>query len=775
MKKFFLGLHVFLIGAYTFLTFTSQDPLVLGGFSFLCNLVSGVSVLYFGKHLPNIKKEAKLLSAGILVWTAADFFWCLEHINVFGYEEVFKVLTSLYELTDVFFAVMIVFYFLNRTKKWHKYELRLGAIFAGFSIFLVFYSMGSEFFFSKNFPIFNTVINFIFLTSNTIILVLLFILIVSNRENHLNDFAKGLIGGLLLFVTLELVYSYSIISGKIENNSVIDLFYAFIFTGFSLLILYFQKLEKKDRTEKKILKKSDRGKRPRIIWIFPVIMGILFYFKRIDIQFILVISIVFLIYILFSKYLQNLLLSEQLLKKEKRITQNLESIVKMRTEALIRVNKKLKDQAEKDGLTGLYNRACFFNQVKENVQKKQPFTILYMDINRFKPINDVYGHTVGDHVIREMAKRFINNDCEICTTARLGGDEFGVIISTVDLEEVSQYSKKIISLVEEPFTYEEFSFQLSISIGAARYPLDASGANELVKYADMAMYSAKRSGHTENVFSHHESVFEKIERRNQIEWQLKKKDYKNEFTLYYQPQFEIETGKLIGMEALLRWNNKELGMVSPAEFIPIAEETNRIVDITNWVINKAVTQINKWNEIYKTNLVMGVNISPILFHAVEFIPRLKMDVDTGKIKPQWIDFEVTEHSAISAVENAVGIFDNLKALGFSVSIDDFGTGYSSLSYLKRFSISRIKIAKELIDNIVTSNEEKIITQSIVTIAKGIGLGVIAEGVETKKQFEILKELGCGFIQGYLWGYPVPAKDFEKNFLNKNIKNKEEGF
>ena len=423
-------------------------------------------------------------------------------------------------------------------------------------------------------------------------------------------------------------------------------------------------------------------------------------------------------------------------------------------------------------LSDLYNRRYLIDKLDTLLLRRDTyFSFYYLDLDHFKVINDIHGHEMGDEVLKVVSGRLYNWRKENLTIARLGGDEFGIIhIQSVEDGKASCVSicKEIFELLREKVVIGDYAFDVSVSIGISRYPYDAIDRESLIKHADLSMYQAKKINTDERFvfYNHHHGAA--VERRNQIELYLKNADYEREFTLHYQPQFRIADQSLIGVEALIRWHQPDIGMISPGEFIPIAEETGMIIRIGKWVIDHAFKQVSIWNNLKGPDAQLGhrmsINLSPLQFDSVDFFPFIQERMAHYYIKPEWINFEITETSAMNSGTIMEEIFTALSGLGVSISVDDFGTGYSSLSYIKRFDLDELKIAKELIDHIVENQEERLIIKAIILMAQGMGLSTIAEGVETEAQLEILKDLGCEAIQGYLYSKPLAAQDFESKYL-----------
>ncbi len=354
--------------------------------------------------------------------------------------------------------------------------------------------------------------------------------------------------------------------------------------------------------------------------------------------------------------------------------------------------------------------------------------------------------------------------------ARLGGDEFIILLGgSPSCYILGEYCKQIINMCSEPIHIENHTLYLTISIGIASCPGDSGDSISLMKNADIAMYKAKAEGYNKYVF-YNSSFKDNISRKNEIEALLRNADLQTEFELVYQPQFTLPDKKLIGAEALIRWKSPEHGYIPPSIFVPIAEEINYISRIGKWVLYKAVDQIIKWNTEYSLQLKMGINISPKQLSEDDFFLTLKELITTSQFDTSWIDAEITENLMIEDNAKVKPIFDLFKELDISVSIDDFGSGYSSLGYLNKYHFDRIKIDKSLIDNLTAPGGSGIeVVKAIITMSEAVGKTMIAEGVETQEQLQILSALGCRQVQGYLFGKPVSAKEFVKKFIETDAE------
>jgi diguanylate cyclase (GGDEF)-like protein len=429
-----------------------------------------------------------------------------------------------------------------------------------------------------------------------------------------------------------------------------------------------------------------------------------------------------------------------------------------------------------DELTALPNRQLFGQSLERTIEKAkrddQKFVILFVDLDRFKRINDTLGHSVGDELLKEVARRL-----ESCTRAsdtvsrfdpardggiqlaRLGGDEFVIKLYGIESEDaVSAVATRIISVLTPPFTCEGHQFVVTPSIGIAMYPDDGITAEELLMNADSAMYRAKFAGRNNFKF-YSETMRTKSMHRLDLEIEIRKALERDQFELHYQPKADAESWSLVGAEALLRWTHPERGAIGPEEFIPVAEETGLIVPIGQWVLRTACMQAKTWSEFPFGDIPVSVNISSHQFQSDSLIEDvLGAALDAG-IEPTALELEITESVLLQDVENTLVALNKLKRAGVALSVDDFGTGYSSLSYLKRFPIDTLKIDRSFVKDLHLEQDDAAICAAILAMAQQLGLNVVAEGVETKEQLEFLRHHGCHQIQGFLCSKPLSAEQF----------------
>jgi diguanylate cyclase (GGDEF)-like protein len=433
---------------------------------------------------------------------------------------------------------------------------------------------------------------------------------------------------------------------------------------------------------------------------------------------------------------------------------------------------KIMHMAYHDSLTNLPNRLLYYerlNQSFEETKKNGKMSaIIFLDLDRFKNINDTLGHHVGDRLLESLAQKlkiFVSDNLMI---ARFGGDEFMILMTNVShIDEVKQFARKIPELFQEPFLYEKHELSVTASIGIAMYPHDGTDADTLIKNADVAMYRAKQKGGNTYQLYHPEMNKRSLHRLN-LEIHLRRAVERNEFIVYYQPLVDLQSGEIFGMESLVRWAHPEWGMISPVDFIPIAEETGVIIQLGNWVLKQACLQNYYWQQMGYPELCISVNISANQFQQPDFIQNLESTLEITGLPPHLLCLEITETVAMQNVSYMMDTMDKLKRLGVKISIDDFGTGYSSLSYLKRFRVHTLKIDKSFIRDVTVDEDNAAIVNALIAMSQRLKIRTLAEGVETREQLEFLRRQGCNEIQGYIFSGPLPAAEFEQ--LLKQKKN-----
>ncbi|RRS29832.1 MAG: diguanylate cyclase [Epsilonproteobacteria bacterium (ex Lamellibrachia satsuma)] len=425
----------------------------------------------------------------------------------------------------------------------------------------------------------------------------------------------------------------------------------------------------------------------------------------------------------------------------------------------------LEYQAYHDALTGLPNRILFLDRLDQYIHKahrnKSKVAVLFVDMDRFKEINDSLGHTCGDKAIKEVAKRLESRLRETDTIARFGGDEFIMICNDInDPIMVVEIVQKIMKSMDDPIIINGHRIYVTLSIGISIYPEDTDTAADLLKNADAAMYKAKYDGRNTYRF-YTEDMTQKAFERIALESSLRKAIKDKNFMLYFQPQIDGKSNEITGIETLIRWKDESKGFVSPAKFIPLAEEAGLIIPLGKWILKSGIEQIVKW---YAEGLHPGrlaINLSMLQLQKDDFISMLEIMLEETGCQPQWLEIEVTEGQVMRNPEQTILTLQKISQLGINISIDDFGTGYSSLSYLKRLPVNTLKIDRSFVKDIPDNEEAVAIAKAIIALAESLNLHVIAEGVETEEQKVFLVNNGCNNIQGYLYAKAMPADEMEK--------------
>ncbi|MES0490327.1 MAG: transporter substrate-binding protein [Leptospirales bacterium] len=436
--------------------------------------------------------------------------------------------------------------------------------------------------------------------------------------------------------------------------------------------------------------------------------------------------------------------------------------------------EQLHQVAYYDPLTGLPNRSLFRDRLKHEVATSKrlntEFALLFIDLDKFKNVNDTLGHNIGDALLEVAAKRISSRLRDNDTVSRLGGDEFTVILADIDSEQhVANVATDLIEILQDPFQLSGSEVFIGASIGISIYPKDGEELDTLTKFADLAMYQAKNAGRkTFRFFT--EKMNREVQKHIEIERNLRNAIERNELELFYQPRTQLKNDKIVGCEALLRWKNKDGVFITPDQFIPIAEETGLIIPIGDWVIKMAIQQSEKWLREGHEDLLISVNVSAKQLNDKNFVQKVMDMIKWSSTQPKNIGFEITESTLMADPDRAIEILEELKTIGFEISIDDFGTGYSSLSYLRKFPIDTLKIDQSFVRDILEDKNDATIVVTIISMAFSLGLNVVAEGIELEEQKQFLKKHNCHYGQGFLFAKPLNAPDFEKLLIvsKKNV-------
>lgn len=461
-------------------------------------------------------------------------------------------------------------------------------------------------------------------------------------------------------------------------------------------------------------------------------------------------------------------------KKLKQNQEELEGRVVQRTRELEKANRELasakkhaesvamrmQHQAQHDALTGLPNRALLNDRIQIELsharREQTTLAILFLDLDRFKIINDSLGHATGDQLLCVVARRLKKCLRDVDTVARLGGDEFMVLLPRISaVADAGHIGNKIIDELARPVSCNGHKLHITTSVGISIYPFDGADATTLVKHADISMYRAKELGRNKTVYF--TSGMNAGSRKQLVlETNLRKALDKNEFRLCYQPKVDISSNRIVGVEALLRWDSPGIGFISPREFIPIAEESGLIVPIGEWVLHQALAQLKEWHMAGYDDMTIAVNLSATQLSKPGFENIMENALLESGINPACAELEITEHAAMKNIEMATTILKKLKKLGVGIAMDDFGTGYSSLSHLRRLPIDTVKLDRSFVHEIPDNNGDVLIAQAIIAMANSLNMELVVEGIDNKRQLEFFRQQGCRLVQGFLFSKPVGA-------------------
>lgn len=417
-----------------------------------------------------------------------------------------------------------------------------------------------------------------------------------------------------------------------------------------------------------------------------------------------------------------------------------------------------------DSLTGLPNRTLFIDRLTlalaQAQRKNQKVAIFFLDLDNFKTVNDSLGHSFGDELLKKAGDVLKSCIRKADTIARLGGDEFILMQPQIsDVNETFQVAERVLNALQQPWVLNGRDFYITTSIGITLFPDDGQDVQTLLKNADTAMYKAKEGGKNNyRMFTH--SMNLQILERMELQSYLRNAMKYDELIIYYQPLVDIRTGKVSGVEALLRWKHPNMGLLLPGRFIPLAEESGVIVPIGEWVLRKACEQNSAWKKAGYGDLILSVNLSARQFQQKNIVEMIQNVLNETGMKPECLELEITESTAVKDLDLTIGVLHKLKEMGTRVSLDDFGTGYSSLNYLKQLPINILKIDKSFVRDLPGDSKEAVIARALITLAHSLSLTVNAEGVETIEQLNFLKNEGCDMSQGYLFSEPLPPSEVE---------------
>ena len=681
-----------------------------------------------------------------------------------------KLIQVLYLVPFLLFLISFVVFFVKKLKNvvWHQVAVDI------ITLLLLSISLFWFLIFDRkveNIPNQSMTINFIYVLID--ILILCFILNISYTLNfnssRKNTFILKRISIILyliafLFICICDIYysSWAFIhfgGTRLHYESLFNIAFFIIFVA--CLHLKEGEANKKIRSQRKDYKKV-------IVYKFIAFFVVSIFFLsiyntcRLYSVWMIFILMILMVYVALTYAIQSAIIMKDLAKKERYIIAAIDEDIMRSLEELRKKNERLRQLSEFDSLTGLLNRQSFLSKLSEMIKTKalgERMDIYSIDINHFKAINDSYGHYVGDEVLLKLSKNIKAILPEGAIISRFGGDDFMIVLKQKNEGHYREFLYYLLNIIAEQISVGDYKIALGAKVGVSSTQTSEILADDLIMQAGAALDAAKRDVNTKYVF--YDDIKEIIQEKNYIEILLNSMNFDEEFSLNFQPQYLLNGKKIIGAEALIRWNSPVKGFVSPAKFIPVAEQSFIINTIGKWVAKEAIRQMSYWNKKYGISLKVGINISPKQVDNVNFASDIFGYVEEFGMDPKCVDIELTEASLVNAEEIMQTVLKKFSDKGMSISIDDFGTGFSSMNYIKKYPLDRLKIAKELVDNIAINEIDRDVVKSVITLAKNIELKTIAEGVEDETQLEILRELGCDEIQGYFWGKPMNAKDFEE--------------
>lgn len=749
----------------------------------------GIFLAHFARKAERANFALFLLAGYFLSWAAADVLWAV-YEHMLGIDpNGLDLFLYLYIVPNLFLAVTCAAFLLTQVRIVNRMQFLLDlvvTVLVAVSFIWILFYQGSAAEFSIMTPLYFS--TFLYVVTDAIAISSLFLWFILVRVRGVPLPVWIAAGGLLLYAAVDMGYVYQEYNGIYIPNSLIDIGYilSFVVVAQGMLLAarqLFLVAERRtgasasgsvlwggrlrDLPEAVLTVEQTRGfgSAKAILLIFaPLLIG---FIQGIDVRVMVYMISLVLVHQIISAFLQNIAHKRVLLQQEKRTNELLEERIGQRTRELREANARLDQLSRTDAITGLNNRRHFLETLDAMLgaaAEKECVAVFFMDLDRFKAVNDSYGHDVGDRLLVEVGCRLAGVNIPDSVIARLGGDEFVLAVrGEYERDQFEPMAWQLLSLFQSPIKVDPHQFRVSLSIGITIYPLDCAERDAMMRNADIAMYQAKESGLNQYVFFSR-LLNKNVHRENELELLLRKASLLEEFSLQYQPQFSLKDGSLVGAEALLRWNSPEIGPVSPGEFIPIAESNGLIVPLGEWVLRRTMRQAAEWNARSPLPLRLGVNLSPRQLVHPGFDRTLQRVIEVTGADPHWLDLEITEHSAMQYEGHHRELFQKIAGTGATFSIDDFGTGYSSLSYLEQYPIHRLKIARELIEKITTDEGSYQIVKAIIALADAMDIVTIAEGVETEEQRGRLIELGCGQVQGFLYARPMPADEFEKRFL-----------
>lgn len=701
-----------------------------------------------------------LLFLAVFSWAICDIWWGIQSLILHQNPDRNLITAYGYSLTNLFLFLAILSSGYQDFKKMNKIQAMLDTLIVAVCMAVVLWLFVLDQDSGRAARLLSDPVAMSALLMDLLIYGWINVWSFSTRQIRPPFFHRVIVTGGLLYVVIDAIYYYIYFYQNYEANSWIDGIYMISFLVLASSVYYKYQPWAKEYHERVNQRSCFKVGIEILILIAPISV---FIFKRDQLQYFILLIVALLIYYILISYTQKASFQERLLALEKKNVEYLEDTIQQRTAEIARL-------LDRDYITGMYSRRYFDSMLSSTILEvggHHQIGVIYIDQNKSKAIKHLYGKEVAETLAMTIASDFEKIVLkEQGILASYGDDVF--VVMTVGLKALfaaERIAKKMIERCNELFYIENHGIRVTINIGISCYPVDTNQAQDLVKNADIAMMQARKKGYN-RIQMYNEKIGNLTYNRHRIELKLKKADFQKEFQLYYQPQVFCEDGTLCGFEALIRWFEGDTRMIPPLDFIPVAEEIGIIVGLGKWIMDTAARQQAYWKTLTGENLRVSVNVSVKQLVEVDFIESLEAILAYHQVDPKFFEIEITESQELEQNMDLQAVLQGIHDMGVSIAIDDFGTGYSSLYYLKNIPADRIKIAKELIDTIQEDRYSMSILQMVISIAETQKIRVIAEGVETKAQWQCLKDLGCHEIQGYYFSRPCPVSEVENIWLTK---------
>jgi diguanylate cyclase (GGDEF)-like protein len=769
MKKW-ITIPIAILFVVYFIAIVEQNNIVGDLLSPILTFLAFAPVFYafFWKEQHKLLKISGLFYAlAIFARFLCDFSWGFSTLILNVNPENNLLITYGYSLTNLFLLLSLILLGYFQVRNWNKMQVFLDTAMVAISIMVIVWVFVFEQNTAKAEVLLSDPVSMSSLIMDFIIYAWTNICFFSTRKQKEPLFIKFSEAGGVVFVVIDIIYYYEYFYRSYEPNSLLDGGYviAFALMGISgLMKIKLINQEDKNQTGAQIDKEQFSFKHIKKELLFLIVPILLFVFRGIEAPSLLFLITAIMFYFIFTNFTQNSIFRDKILEREKEYISELENRVEERTQEIIKVMNT-------DVITGLKNRRYLEEYLEKEIRtidRDEKIYLLYIDQNKYKSVKSIYGKYMAERVLEEVGKRIEKIVEEKNGLATSYGEDIFVATfkSTEDYEEALRIAEKVINFCSDNYLVENHIISVTLNIGVACYPCDSKNMEELIRNADTAMMQARKTGF--NVIQKYDKqIGIYINKRDRIELKLKKVIYDEEFSLQFQPQVNCNDGSIYGVEALIRWFTKKGDYIPPMDFIPITEENGMIISLGYWIMEQAAKQLSSWKKLYASKIKMAINASSKQLIEENFTDKLIQILENYQIPKQDFEIEITESIQLETNSMIHETLAKLSSYGISIAIDDFGTGYSSLYYIRELPVNRIKIAKELIDHIDHDIYAKSIVQMVISVAKVNNIKVIAEGVETKEQWECLKEMECDEIQGYLFSKPLVPNELEKNWLGNN--------